>query len=235
MSIDTFLPIQAALQGAGLIAAVVAVGYLAAAILGWRGPNRKRRLIRFALFLVAIPICMGIHVALLHGVVLPSIARNADKARQARIDDVSIVQIGDAAPSFTVTDTNGDQFNLGDLRGKVALVNFFATWCGSCLKELPHLQKLWDDNRDNGDFALIVIGREETNESVTAFRSKNGYTFPVASDPERAIYSLFATELIPRTYLVSSEGRICFTSTGFYEEDMARLQKELAKQLQSSR
>ncbi len=233
MSIDTFLPIQAALQGAGFIAAVLAVGYLAAAILGWRGPNRKRRLIRFALFLVAVPICVGIHVAILYGVVIPSLARNADNARQARIDDAAIVHTGDVAPSFTVTKINGDQFNLDDFRGKVVLVNFFATWCGPCLLELPHVQKLWDDNRDNSNFALIAIGRKETKESIIAFQSKHGYTFPLAADSDRTAYSLFAKTLIPRTYLVSRDGKICFSSTGFREKDIEQLESELAKQLRS--
>ena len=156
----------------------------------------------------------------------------SEQHRQARADAVSFVHVGDPAPSLAVADTNGAGFVLDDLRGKVVLLNFFATWCGPCLLELPHIQRLWDDNRDNGDFVLLAIGREETSESVTAFQSKHGFTFPMAPDPECTSYSLFAKELIPRMYLISRDGRICFASTGFYERDMESLESELAKQLQ---
>lgn len=234
MSINSYLPVQTALHAGLFIAMALAIAYLVAAIAGWRGPYRRKRLIRLALCLVAIPLFPLVHAALLYGLVFPYEARHGERLRQERTSAASFVRIGDPAPTLTTTDTNGVEFVLDGLHGKVVLVNFFATWCGPCLQELPHIQKLWDDNRENGDFALIVIGREETNESVAEFQSKHGYTFPMAADPERAAYSLFATQLIPRTYLVSREGRICFASTGFYEEDMARLQEELADQLRST-
>ena len=236
MSIDSYLPLQSALEAGAFIALALAIIFLVTAIAGWRGPFRKNRLIRFALCLGVAPLFPLVHAALLYGVVFPYEARQGDRLRQERVDDVSFVNIGDTAPSFSITDTSGTKFVLDDLRGKVVLVTFFATWCGPCLLELPHIQKLWDDNRENDDFVLIAIaiGREDTNESVAAFQSKHGYTFPMASDPQRASYSLFAAELIPRTYLVSRDGTICFTSTGFYEEESARLQRELAKQLRSA-
>jgi peroxiredoxin len=234
MSIKSYLPLQSALQAGAFIALALAVVFLVAAFVGWRSPFRNKRLIRFALCLGAVPMFPLIHAALLYGVVFPYEARQGERQQQERIDAVSFVNIGDAAPPFSITDTSGATFILDDLRGKVALVNFFATWCGPCLLELPHLQELWDDNRDKGDFALIVIGREETNESLTAFQSKHAYSFPMASDPERSVYSLYAKELIPRTYLVSRDGKICFACTGFHEEDWARLQSELAKQLRSA-
>lgn len=234
MSISSYLPLQTALHAGAFIALALAIVFLSMAIAGWRGPFRKKRLIRFALCLCAVPLFPLVHAALLHGVVFPYEARQGERLRQERVDHVSFVSVGDAAPSLSISDTSGAEFVLDDLRGKVTLVNFFATWCGACLKELPHIQELWDDNRDNGDFALIAIGREETNESLIAFQSKRGYSFPMAADPERASYSLFAAELIPRTYLLSRDGTICFASSGFTEEDMARLQMELTKQLRST-
>ncbi len=235
MSIKSYLPLQSALHASAFIALALAIVFLVAAIAGWRGPFRKKRLVRFALCLGAVPLFPLIHAALLYGVVFPYEARQGERLRQERIDAVSFVNLGDMAPSFSITDTSGAEFVLDDLRGKVALVNFFATWCGPCLLELPHIQELWDDNRDNSDFALIVIGRKETNDSVTAFQLKHAYSFPMASDPSGSVYSFYAKELIPRTFLVSRDGKICFTSTGFNEEDMVRLQKELTKQLRSTR
>jgi len=235
MSINSYLPLQSALHAGGFIALALAIVFLVAAIAGWRGPFRKKRLIRFALCLGAVPLFPLIHASLLYGVVFPYEARQAERLQQERIDTVSYVHVGDPAPSFKVTDTRGTEFSLDDSRGKVTLVIFFATWCGPCLQELPHVQKLWDANREKNHFALVVIGREETKESVTEFQAKHGYSFPMAPDPERSVYSLYAKEFIPRTYLVSRDGKICFASTGFHEEEMTRLQKELAKQLRSTR
>jgi peroxiredoxin len=235
MSINSYLPLQSALQAGIPIALALAVFYLVMAIAGWRGPYRKKRLVRLAFCLLAAPLFPLIHVVLLNGFVFPYEARQQDRLRQERVDEVSFVHVGDLAPSFSISDTSDSEFVLDELQGNVVLVNFFATWCGSCLKELPHLQKLWDEYRENDNFKMIVIGREETNESVVEFQAKHGYTFPMASDPNRTSYSLFAKELIPRTYLVSKDGIICFASTGFYEEDSIRLHRELAKQLQLTR
>lgn len=234
MSPTTYNLAAGVLLSSAMIALFVAAAYLVLAIVGWRGPNRKQRLVRFAIFLLAFPVLAAAQHALLWGVFLPSLGREARRERQERVDSVSFVRVGDAAPSFTITDTDGAEFVLDDLRGKVVLVNFFATWCGSCLQELPHVQKLWDEHRGNGNFALVVVGREETNESVSAFRSKHGYSFPIAADPERSLYGLYAKELIPRTYLVSRDGKICFASTGFYEDDFAKLKLVLNNQLRTT-
>lgn len=219
-----------ALVGLGLAAV-----YLVAAIVAWRGPSRNRRLVRFALLFAVFPICVAIQQSLLWIVFLPSLGREARRETMERSEDSSIVHVGDGAPSFALTTTEGETFALGDHRGKVVLVNFFATWCGPCLMELPHVQEIWDKHREDSGFALIVIGREETADAVNQFRQQHGYTFPLAPDPERSVYSLYAKELIPRTYLVGADGNVCFATTGFDEEDLAALKAEMLKQLRDNR
>lgn len=233
MSSTTYNLVTGLLLNSSLIALFVAASYLVSAIVGWRGPNRKPRLVRFAIFLAAFPVLVAAQQAILWGVFLPSVGREIRREYQESADAVSFVHVGDTAPSFTITDTDGVEFVLDDLRGKVVLINFFATWCGGCVEELPQVQKLWDENRDNGNFALVVIGREEANETVSAFRSKYGYTFPIAADPARTVYGIYAKEIIPRTYVVSRDGRICFASTGFDEDDLAKLKLELKNQLRT--
>jgi len=100
--------------------------------------------------------------------------------------------------------------------------------------ELPHMEDIWKANRARDDFAMLVVGREETDDSVTEFKHKRNYSFPIAADPEGAAYSLYAKELIPRTYLIMRDGTICFASTGFQEDALAALKAELAKQLGAS-
>ena len=115
------------------------------------------------------------------------------------------------------------------------LVNFFATWCGSCLQELPHFKNSGTNMAMTPSLALVVIGREETNQSVSEFRSTHRYTFPIAADPQRSVYSLFAEELIPRTYLVSADGKIYFASTASSDPNMEKLKQELSKLIRSTR
>ena len=233
MSADLYNACATVLGFGSLAALGLAVAYLVAAIVGWRGPYRKRRLVRFALCVAAVPVFPAATYSLLFFVFLPSVALENNRIIKEHRNASAVVHDGDQAPSFTLTNTDGREFVLDDHRGKVVLVNFFATWCGSCLRELPHVQEIWDKHQDNSRFALIVIGREETNDILNDFRSKHGYTFQMAPDPERSAYSLYAAELIPRTYLIDPDGKICFSSVGFDETDLAALKSEVVKQLPS--
>ncbi len=82
-----------------------------------------------------------------------------------------------------MTDADGNEFSTAQANGKVVLINFFATWCGPCQMELPHVEAVWKEHRDNDRFALLVIGREETTDSVRTFREEQGFSFPIAPDP----------------------------------------------------
>ena len=228
---------QAIVFGLGLcmfLALLSTVIYLVLTLVGWRGPYRKQRLKRFAISLLAIPMFLGAQWVVVM-VAIEAMAYQQDLRFIEFLNASSLVQVGDMAPDFLATDTTGTEFSLHGNRGKIVLVNFFATWCGPCVLELPHLQKVWEAHRSDEKFKLIVIGREETNETVAAFRSEHGYTFPVAADPERAVYSLFAKEIIPRTYLIGPDGKVCIVTTGFDEDELADLKAEIADQLQLAR
>lgn len=231
MSSETYNALTAVLLFGGLIAAAASVGYFVAAVIGWRGPARKRRLVAAAVLAAVFPIAVVAQQVLLHRVFLPSLGREAEQAVRDRTDAASVVAVGDPAPSFVLTTADGVPVALDELRGKVVLLNFFATWCGPCLQELPHVQALWDARRGRDDFALLVVGREETDASVAAFRAEHGYSFPIAADPDRSAYSLYAKELIPRTYLIGRDGAIRFASVGFSAEEFEELERELEKQL----
>lgn len=141
------------------------------------------------------------------------------------------MHVGDPAPDFSVATADGDRFSLKDAKGDVILINFFATWCGPCRLELPHLEHIWAEKKDNESFRLLVIGREESIESVREFRDKNGFSFPIAADPDRAVYSLFAKESIPRTLVVSPDGFVVYSNLGFDEDDFDELNAVLEAQL----
>jgi peroxiredoxin len=151
-----------------------------------------------------------------------------------------LTHVGDPAPDISVTMLDGSTKRLSDLRGKVVLVNFFATWCGPCNYELPHLEKLWHDFKDNDRFAMLVIDREETAEVVTPFLSKHKFTFPVALDPSAIVFKQFAKDGIPRTYLIGRDGTILFQTLGFsddlpiYQQELVTLRETIDSELASA-
>jgi hypothetical protein len=97
--------------------------------------------------------------------------------------------------------------------------------------ELPHIDRIWSDLKNDNQFRMVVIGREETAETVRAYRQQHEFSFPIAADPEREIYSLFAKESIPRTIVVSPEGQVVYSNAGFHETDIEELKAVLKQQL----
>jgi peroxiredoxin len=166
---------------------------------------------------------------------LPANARAYVAAIDAKREASSLVKRGDPAPAFSVKTLDGGEFALDQLRGKTVLVVFFATWCGPCIQELPHVEEIWKANKNRRDFALVVIGREETDEKLAAFKKEHGFTLPIAGDPQRQVYSRYAGEFIPRSYLIGPDGTIRFTTTGYDEELFAELREQLANELEHRR
>ena len=139
-----------------------------------------------------------------------------------------LVKVGQQMPAFTIVNDNGTQTLSSSLKGKVILVNFFATWCPPCQKELAEVQKtLWPKYKDNKDFALLVIGREHTDAELQKYNEKKGFTFPLYPDRNRAIYGAFAKNLIPRSYLVDKTGNVIYATKGYNDEEFAELMEKI--------
>lgn len=138
--------------------------------------------------------------------------------------DADIIKKGDAMPVFTLHSTVNGTVHSADLKGKVVLINIFATWCGPCQEELAEVQQtLWPKFKDHKDFKMLVIGREHTDEQLTAYNKRKGFTFPLYPDPKREVTSKFASKMIPRSYLVDKEGKVIEASVGFSDEMMSQL------------
>ena len=144
-------------------------------------------------------------------------------AWMGQAQEADVVKMGDAMPTFRVVSDKGETLLSTDqLKGKVVLVNFFATWCPPCQKELAAVQEtLWPKYKDNGQFALVVIGREHNEAELATYNEKKGFTFPLYPDKNRSIYAAFAQSLIPRSYLFDQEGKVIRATTGYTEEEFA--------------
>ena len=214
-------------QAFGIMLAVVQVGIIACALWGTvakRGAERKRWLLRAgAAFLVWVVLVLGYYV-LTFSVYLPKPPDVANKPG-------TLTRIGQPAPDFSLKTLEGNVFRLSEQRGRVVLLNFFATWCGPCQQDMPHLSDIWGEFHTNDAFSMLVIAREESVEKVTAFRAGQGRQFPMAADPDRAVYNRFAQERIPRTYLISRDGTILYQCTGYYETEIGKLKALLAGEI----
>ena len=139
----------------------------------------------------------------------------------ARADDdlakTTLTKVGELAPAFAGTAITGESFALDQLKGKVVVLSLFATWCGPCNAELPRVEKeLWQAYRGRG-LVVLAFAREEGADKLRPFAAKLGLTFPLLPDEERRNFKLFATNYIPRLYVIGADGRIKFQSVGFDE------------------
>jgi len=200
----------------------------------WNTPGRRARHWLAAVgCLVLFIVVSGISYELIYAVQVPAYERYVMiESKDWR------TYVGDAAPDVTVTKLDGTQVRLSDLRGKTVLLNFFATWCGPCQIELPHLQELWNEFGNSEDFTMLIVAREENPETVAAFQADKGYSVPMAADPDRAAFNKFAEDGIPRTYLISRDGRIQYQSIGFadlplYRREMTELRRLIQKEIKT--
>lgn len=153
---------------------------------------------------------------------------------QKELDEVeatTLIQVGDEAPDFTVNMLDGRTIKLSELRGKVVMVCFWATWCPPCRQELAHLQEGVIDQFAGKEFVVLPISRGEGRDVVEKFITDNGYKFAVGLDPDQSIYRLYATNFIPRTFIVGKDGKVVYRVAGYDEKSAEEVNAAIAKAL----
>ena len=138
--------------------------------------------------------------------------------KNADIYEKTITQTQEYAKmsDFSFFDINNKEMKLSDFSGKAIVVNFWATWCPSCVSELGNFQNAYDSHKDDIQFVMLNItdGQRETEKSVKEFISENKYTFPVFMDKRLEGTKTYGTYTIPQTLFIDKDGNIIYTHTG---------------------
>ena len=135
-----------------------------------------------------------------------------------------LVKTGDTAPDFSMKLTDGKTVKLSSLRGKVVMLQFTASWCGVCRKEMPFIERdIWQKHKANPNFALLAIDRDEPLETVLKFVESTKITYPIGLDPRADIYALYAERNagITRNVIIDKNGKIVMLTRLYDEKEFA--------------
>ncbi len=131
-------------------------------------------------------------------------------------------KIGDTIPNFTMTLINGKKVSSIDWKGKVVMLQFTASWCGVCRKEIPFIERdIWLKNKRNPNFLLFGVDRDEPLEKVKRFQKEMEITYPLAIDPNADVFGIFADKKagVTRNVIIDQKGKIVFMTRLFKESE----------------
>jgi len=135
------------------------------------------------------------------------------------------------APDFTLHTMNGPNLRLAEQRGRVVMVNFWATWCGPCREEMPQLNRLYQKYRSAG-FVLLGVNVDDDTRKAADVAGKLGVTFPVLLDTDKAVSKLYDLSTMPSTVLIDRDGKVRYVHRGYlngYEDNYEKQIRELLK------
>lgn len=162
------------------------------------------------------------------------ISASVSYAQEKKVyDDGYVVKAGDMAPDFKITEAGGKSYKLSDLKGKVVMLQFTASWCSVCRTEMPFIEKeIWQEKKNN-DFALIGIDRDEAEDKVIRFRKDMAISYPLALDPGADIFGLFAVKEagVTRNVIIDRSGRIIFLTRLFDRIEFDKMKKVIFSEL----
>jgi len=124
-------------------------------------------------------------------------------------DDAGKLEVDRPAPALTLLDTHGKRIDLQEVasRNKVVMVTFWATWCGPCRVELPHLEKLYQERKGKG-FEILAVNGDEDRAAMVTYLRERPLTFPVLVDAKNRAARRFGVESLPTSVLIDRRGRV---------------------------
>ena len=166
-------------------------------------------------------------------VVMTFIGLTAMSQHSESSDRGYIVKVGDKAPAVSLTMISGDTMQLSDLRDKIVVLQFTASWCSVCRKEMPHLEKeVWQRFKDK-DFILIGVDYDEPLAKVTAFRKQMKVTYPFSLDPNADIFGKFAHKKagVTRNVVIDKTGTIVYLTRLYDTKEFNGMVKKIEELL----
>ena len=133
------------------------------------------------------------------------------------------VSVGEQAPDFTLVDLNDNPISLSDFRGKTVFLNFWATWCPPCRAEMPQMEALYQDYKDE-DVVIIGLDIQETREEVSQYVQQGGYSWLFILDTSGKVATNYEVTAIPTSFFIDGDGIIRAVSTGA----MSKRDREIA-------
>ena len=145
-----------------------------------------------------------------------------------------IVKIGQQVPDFSLTTTDGKTVRMSDLKGKIVMLQFTASWCSVCRKEMPHIETdIWKKYKKNSNFALYGIDLDEPKDVVDKFAKDIKVTYPLTLDPKGGIFYQFAEQKagVTRNVIIDKTGKIVYMTRLYKEEEFQEMKKVIAELL----
>jgi cytochrome c biogenesis protein CcmG, thiol:disulfide interchange protein DsbE len=130
----------------------------------------------------------------------------------------SRVEVGQPAPAYAATSVTGDSVSLARLRGKVVLMNVWATWCGPCRQEIPELRALHSAYKDKGlEIVGISVDADGSEDAIRAFAHDFKMDYAIWRDPHEVVQTTFKMSGVPATFLIDRQGVLRWKATGVLE------------------
>jgi peroxiredoxin len=145
-----------------------------------------------------------------------------------------LVKTGDTAPDFSINEAGGKSYKLSDLKGKVVMLQFTASWCSVCRTEMPFIEKeIWLEKKSK-DLIVVGIDRDEPVDKVLKFKKDIGVTYPLALDPGAEIFGLFAEKSsgVTRNVIIDRSGKIIFLTRLYEKEEFEQMKKIIFTELE---
>ena len=133
------------------------------------------------------------------------------------------LELGAPAPDFTLTAFDGSQLRLSDLIGQVVVLNFWASWCPPCRREMPAFQDAWLESRDDG-VVFVGIATGDLEADARAFAEQVGVTYPLALDhPGGQVADAYLVRVMPTTYFIDRQGNVARKLSGYVNQGVLRV------------
>ncbi|HEX6996802.1 MAG TPA: TlpA disulfide reductase family protein [Gammaproteobacteria bacterium] len=123
-------------------------------------------------------------------------------------------ELSGPAPDFTLQSRTGETVSLGDLKGDVVMINFWATWCGPCREEMPHLEALYQRYKDLG-FTLLGVNVEDDRAGAEKWLAERPVSFPILFDPKNEVSKLYEVVAMPSTVMIGRDGTMRYIHHGY--------------------